>query len=223
MDYASHIGQDQWVADVLGNRAGYFLDFGAFDGVTISNTLYLERSLGWTGICVEPNPTYYPTVCAERVAICINAALWPTSGETVRLVDAHGLSSLDTFAKGDGNADVRAGMTQRVVDIETLNPTQVLDRFQAPAVIEYMSLDVEGCEYEVVSSIDLERYRVLLMTIEHNHHVEKKERIRAYLAARGYGVMQVKNDDFFFKIGEDYALDPAEHAVRIDREYAIRE
>lgn len=226
MEYASHIGQDRWVAEVFGNlKGGYFLDFGAFDGVSISNTLYLERALGWTGICVEPNPTYYPRLCAERRAICLNAALWPQPGETVRLVDAHGLSTIETFAREDDiNAEWRARETKRVVEIETLNPTQVLDRFGAPSIIPYMSLDVEGCEFEILSAIDLKRYNILLMTIEHNHDAPKKERIRAYLAERGYGVVQNKNDDFFFKReGVRYGNDPGALAELIDRTYPIRE
>lgn len=56
MEYYSHIGQDKWVAETFRRaRGGYFLDFGAFDGITTSNTIVLEKELGWTGICVEPN------------------------------------------------------------------------------------------------------------------------------------------------------------------------
>lgn len=221
MDYVSHVGQDRWVAEVLDQkREGYFLDFGAFDGVIISNTLYLERELGWRGICVEPNPRYYPNVCAERRVISVNNALWPVSGEIVNLVDAHGLSSLEAYAGSDKHAEIRAKCPS--VPIETLNPTQLLDRFKAPPVIDYLSLDVEGCEFEILSAIDLDRYKILLMTIEHNHQELKKSRIREYVAARGYGVVQNKNDDFFFRLDGEYELDPAEHAARVDREYRVR-
>ena len=94
MHYSSHIGQDAWVAECLQfKRDGFFLDFGAFDGETISNTYALEKELGWRGICVEPNPRYYPSLCRCRKCITVNAALWPISRELLRLVNPHGLGA----------------------------------------------------------------------------------------------------------------------------------
>ncbi|MFZ3584632.1 methyltransferase, partial [Loktanella sp. DJP18] len=53
--YASQAGQDRAVERILnGKRGGTFLDIGAYDGLTGSNSLYFERCLGWTGLLVEP-------------------------------------------------------------------------------------------------------------------------------------------------------------------------
>jgi FkbM family methyltransferase len=223
MEYASHIGQDRWVHEVFQTkRDGYFLDFGAFDGTTMSNTIFLERALGWQGICVEPNPTYYPTMCSVRKAICINAALLTRSREIVNIVDAHGLSSLDYLVESDCNAELRKSISARTVAIDTINPTELLDRFRTPQIIEYMSLDVEGCEFEILSGMDLDKYRILLMTVEHNHIRAKQDRIRAYLHERGYGVAQNKNDDFFFRLDFAYPVDPLMVAESVEREYPIK-
>lgn len=211
--YVGDLGQDRWVATVFeGRKGGYFLDFGAFDGKDMSNTLYLERELGWRGICVEPNPTYYPTLCAERVAICVNSALWSRSREVLSMVDAHGLSSFAHLKDGDSNASVRNRATQRVIEVETISPTDLLDRFSAPSEIDYMSLDVEGSEYDILTGIDFSRYTIKLMTVEHDCSTERQAKVRAYLARFGYAGLQMGYDDFFYRTDLDYPVPPAQVA-----------
>jgi hypothetical protein len=46
-------------------RHGTFVDLGCYDGVTYSNTWYFERKLGWSGVCVEPNPTVFPRIASQ--------------------------------------------------------------------------------------------------------------------------------------------------------------
>lgn len=207
--YASHIVQDRWVAETFARkRDGYFLDFGAFDGTDMSNTLYLERELGWRGICVEPNPRYYPLLCASRTSVTFNAALWPTSRDVLRMVDAHGYSSLDVFKDADSNAARRSDATLRKFEVETINPTELLQRFSSPHVIDYLSLDVEGAEYDILTGLDLARYDVRLMTVEHDCNEERKLRVRNYLRSFGYVGVQMSYDDFFFKEAGDYPVSP---------------
>ncbi len=197
--YSSHIGQDAWVAEcVQFKRDGFFLDFGAFDGETISNTYSLEKELGWRGICVEPNPRFYLSLCACRDCITANVALWPQSGELLRFLDAHGLSTIEAYKDVDANAGRREQATHGVIEVETINHTELLKRFDAPHLIDFLSLDVEGAEYEVLSALDLRTYAIALMTIEHNHDAPRQHKIRAYLARLGYEVLQNRKDDFFF-------------------------
>lgn len=199
MNCHSHIGQDAWVAECLRfRRGGFFLDFGAFDGTSISNTLALERDLGWRGICVEPNPRYYPALCAARRCITVNAALWHESRKQLEFVDAHGLSSIADFKDTDLNSQRRLEATRSLIRVDTLNPNELLERFEAPTLIDFLSLDVEGAEFDILNALDLRRYRIALMTIEHNHNHEHQKRIRDHLASFGYGVVQNRNDDFFF-------------------------
>lgn len=61
-----------------------------------------------------------------------------------------------------------------------------------------MSLDDEGAELEVLQAIDLERYKIALMSIEHNHHIEKKNKMRDHLAGFGYTAIEHRNDDLFY-------------------------
>lgn len=199
MDYKSHIGQDRWAAEVFGlRRDGYFVELGALDGVGHNNTYALEKDLGWTGIAVEANPTYYPEVCRNRSCIAINAAVWPESRVTVEMVDAHGLSSVVQYKDGDVMSGMRNDLTTRRFTMETINPTELLDRFQAPEFIEYLSLDIEGCELPVIKAVDLSRYKVALMTIEHSGDMVRADVVRTHLASFGYSYVHRMYEDWFY-------------------------
>ncbi len=229
MNYFSNAGQDKLVATVLKHRhAGYFLDFGAFDGVNDSNTYYFEKYFGWKGICVEPNPMWYASACAVRSCITANYALWSESRQQLEFVDAHGLSALAAFKDGDSNAEARNKYTQRVLKVDTINPTELLDRFSAPEYIDYLSLDVEGAEETVLKALDLNKYKIALMTVEHNHVDSKQQAVRQLLSKYGYEVAAYYNDDFFFnhkilrsRFGRDYN-DPVRAVEQTMSTYKIR-
>jgi hypothetical protein len=67
MQFHSQIGQDQWVHSVLGDkRYGFFVELGACDGISLSNTLFFERSLNWNGICIEPEQSMFDQLVRNR-------------------------------------------------------------------------------------------------------------------------------------------------------------
>src|ERR1700712_4764092 len=89
--YYSHMGADLWVAETLHfRRDAYFIEAGALEGLEASNTAMLEKTLGWRGIAVEANPTYYPKVCANRSCITVNSALTATSRQSVEMINVFG-------------------------------------------------------------------------------------------------------------------------------------
>ena len=62
--YHSQVGQDKFINEKVfrGLRNGYFVEIGAFDGVTFSNSYFFEKELGWKGICIEPMKKYYENI-----------------------------------------------------------------------------------------------------------------------------------------------------------------
>ena len=207
VNYASHIGQDQWVVECYrGLRDGYFLEFGAFDGITTSNTIYLERKLGWNGICVEANPNYYKSVCANRSCVIVNCALWPESRICMELEDAHGLSKLVAVESEGNTASLRASATRGIVKVDTLNPVELLNRYNAPTEIHYMSLDIEGAELAVLEALDFSQYCFGLASVEHNFEQPKRDAIRSIFKRHGYEVCELRNDDLFYNIAVLHGL-----------------
>ena len=73
--FVSQYGQDIVVSELMEDRSGTFLDVGAFDGISFSNSYYLEKHLGWKGVCVEPNPLQFPRLRESRSCICEQVAV----------------------------------------------------------------------------------------------------------------------------------------------------
>ena len=77
MKYYSQYGQDAFLYNkIFAYKAGngIFIDVGAYDGITFSNT-YLFEKLGWTGICIEPDPSSFEVLKKTRNCILENCAI----------------------------------------------------------------------------------------------------------------------------------------------------
>jgi FkbM family methyltransferase len=192
MNYVSQIGQDRWVESVLGpKRNGFFVELGACDGLYYSNTLHFERDAGWQGICIEPNDSYFFDLCKNRRCHVSNDLVFSHPGQSVDFSNCRATSGIlneNTGPFTDKESTVKKTTT-------TLD--QVLDNFGAPPIIDYLSLDVEGQEYAILSTFPFEKYKFRALTVEHNApHVgpELQTKIREILTANGYEYVK-GNDD----------------------------
>jgi FkbM family methyltransferase len=183
----SQILQDLWVCFELEERRnGFFVEFGATDGLTNSNTWLLENRFGWNGVLAEPNPFWRERLTENRSAQIEFRCVAARSGEVVTFLatdDADPeLSGIATFSGGDHFAQVRSA--GRRLDIETVSLNDMLEAHRAPHRIDYMSIDTEGSEYEILSNFDFSKHRVDLISVEQNKETES--RIQALLEGLGY-------------------------------------
>jgi FkbM family methyltransferase len=167
--YYAQSGQDEWVLEFLNNKTGgFFVDVGAYDGIQTSNTYTLEKFFNWNGICVEPTIQFYEKLRSNRECDCRNVALRSYSGNC---------QLNDQVVKKDATE----GETRCI----TFN-----DLFSGVRTkIDYLSLDVEGLELEILESIDYGLCDINLMTIEHNSYLlgqEYKNEIFKFLSSIGY-------------------------------------
>ena len=168
--------QDLWVlyeTEMLNN--GYFVEFGAFDGIVHSNTLILEQKFGWSGLLAEPNPDVASTLQANRTAIIDTRCVWSTSGEILQLLVTADpeLSTIDDRASQDTHSACRRESSRRV-PVETVSLSDLLDRYEVPAVVDYLSVDTEGTELELLTSFDWSRRKIGLVSVEHNHRADER-------------------------------------------------
>lgn len=185
---ASHaqILQDLWVTfETGGTRDGFFVEFGATDGRTNSNTCLLEQRYGWTGILAEPNPIWHANLRSNRTCRIDHRCVAARSGETVEFVATENpeLSTIAAYAANDHFALVRS-VAPRIV-VETLSLNDLLIRHEAPRRIDYMSVDTEGSEFEILNAFDFSRYDIGLFSIEHNN-TDQEARLDGLMAANGY-------------------------------------
>jgi FkbM family methyltransferase len=178
--------QDLWVAYELGGQTGgYFVDVGASDGVTSSNSWFLERELGWSGIVAEPARVWRAALAANRGCHIDNRCVWIETGRTLDFNQpAIGeYSTIDSFSDGDIHADRRRDGERYPVETVSLN--DLLAGWDAPRRIDYLSLDTEGSELDILQHFDFAARDVRLISVEHNHTARRRP-IFDLLTARGY-------------------------------------
>jgi FkbM family methyltransferase len=176
-------------------RRGTFFEAGANDGLTQSNTAYLERYLGWRGFLVEPLPEQCATCLRNRPgATVINAALASAekAGTTLDLRYANLMSIVDDPVRCLVPADEHLALGRqflgadlelggRRVAVNTTTVSRILEQAGDPE-IDFFSLDVEGYELEVLKGIDFDRHRPKTFLVE----VRDDMMLDAFFAARDY-------------------------------------
>lgn len=170
----SQAGQDLWVVEQMRGRCGgFFVDCGAHDGIQFSNTFLLEKDFGWTGICIEAAPTGYAALAKNRKCTCLQLAVYGKR-EMVPIRDDNMFGGVDpVWGK----------------PVQGMTLTEILDDHAAPAVMDYLSLDIEGCELDALKTLDHARYVFRAVTVEHNAYcmgTKYRDAMRAVLLGHGY-------------------------------------
>jgi FkbM family methyltransferase len=183
----SQILQDLWVCFELGEkRNGYFVEFGATNGLTNSNTWLLETCLGWQGILAEPNPFWHAALVANRRAAIDQRCVYSRTGDVVDFITTDNsdpeLSALAAVARRDHFARFRDKGTR--IQVETVSLNDLLAERGAPSEIDYLSVDTEGSEYDILSALDFDRYAIKLISVEQSPKTERE--IQRLLERKGY-------------------------------------
>ena len=156
--FNSQDNQDKYLEENIfkGYKNGIFLDVGAHDGISLNNTFFFEKMLGWKGICFEPNPDVFSILKLNRTAICLPIAL----------SDVEGIAE---FTKITGYSQTLSGLTKEyhpnytdrikeeaeefkcnaeIINVKTRTLNSVLEEYNFTN-IDFMSLDTEGSELKV--------------------------------------------------------------------------
>jgi len=182
----SQLGQDMFVLSELGfKKDGYFVEFGATNGVDLSNTYLLEKDLGWTGILAEPAKVWAEALTKNRKCHIDYDCVWSTSGEVLEFneVNAAELSTISTFSGVDEHATTRTSGTKYLVT--TISLLDLLKKYNAPKEIDYLSIDTEGSEFDILNAFDFDAYKFKVITCEHNF-TPMRVKIYDLLTSKGY-------------------------------------
>lgn len=183
----SQLMQDLFVLTEVGlrRRQGFFVEFGASDGISLSNTWLLEKRMGWKGILAEPARCWHESLTRNRTCAIDTDCVWSRSGEQLDFdeVSVGEFSTLSRFSKSDGHAEARVDKTSYQVPTVSLN--DLLRRHGAPAEPDYLSIDTEGSEFSILKELDFARFNFKVITCEHNY-TPMREQIRQLLEQAGY-------------------------------------
>lgn len=174
---------------------GFFVEAGAYDGVTYSNTYLLEKR-GWDGMCIEPNPRSYERCCMNRTATCLQAALveYKSQRTTTLLVP-----EMEILATLSTEHDAEIGIIHKNVNAEfngykrisvpALTLDSILRRFNA-VDIDLLSVDTEWTNGEVMRGANLQQHRPRVVVVEGGRGVRE--------AMASYHLCHVNVDNLFY-------------------------
>jgi FkbM family methyltransferase len=186
-DSKAQFRQDLFVLSHLDfMQNGYFVEFGATNGVSNSNTHLLESRFGWNGILAEPARCWHDALRRNRGKNVVDTrCVWAASGMTLRFneVEVASLSTIDTYSDGDMHSQARRNGT--TYEVTTVSLQDLLDQHGAPREIDYLSVDTEGSEFEILSHFDFDRYRFKIITCEHNF-TPMRAKLCELLTSKGY-------------------------------------
>ncbi len=203
MKFYSQIGQDRFLLENFfrGKRGGVFVDVGAYDGEQLSNTLFYEKSMGWTGLCIEPLPSAFAKLKATRRAIAENVCVADAEGEA-EFTEADDKGPHEKMFSGlSAHFDPRhikrleftTGRVTRRVPVVRLSSLLLKHGLTH---IDYMSIDTEGSEVAILSELDFSRFTVSVLTVEDNW---RDDRIPKLMAEKGYDLFARLEQDLVFK------------------------
>ena len=195
----SQFAQDLFVLSELANRAiePFFVEFGATDGIQLSNTFLLEKRLGWKGILAEPAKVWHEQLSKNRGCAVDHRCVTDSTGKQVEFLEVGApteefatstpeLSTVASFAgSGDWASDIR-GKNSRKYMVETVSLNDLLKGHNAPKKIGYLSLDTEGSELAILKGFDFANYSIEIITVEHNYIPEVRSGIHGLLTRNGF-------------------------------------
>ena len=161
-------------------RGGYFVEFGALDGIDDSNTLALENVFNWTGILAEPNVNFARVLQTNRKCIVETVAVGGESQVSRSFINYGNLSTFAEYADKDSHK--RDGV---LTHIEVITLTELLERNNAPKVIDFLSIDTEGSELEILTTFNFAKYQFNFICVEHNF-TQTKFSVLDLLSNNGY-------------------------------------
>ena len=195
----AQLGQDLWVIEQSGHkRGGFFVEFGATDGIALSNTYLLETDYGWNGLCSEPNPGFFKELEKNRRCTVTRDCILGCTGEEVTFILADVYGGVVDYADVDAHSDKRRAYEAKgkSVKLKTISLDDYLNRYDAPHQIDYISIDTEGSEYEILRNFPFDSWDVEMFTIEHNFTPQRAQ-IRDLMEGHGYRCVEKEWDDWF--------------------------
>jgi FkbM family methyltransferase len=205
-NYYSQWGQDRFINENIfkGKKGGVFVDIGAHDGVTLSNTLFFEKELGWSGLCIEPIVERYCELVKARNCICMNCCVYSknapvffrqNSGYTEMLsgisdtCDVRHLSRMSQEQKAFGGES--RTIKKQAYTLSTLLSINNIEK------IDYLSIDTEGSEYEILLGMDFKKFPTSVVDIECNYE-DTFSKVNNLMLENGFEKIAVLGGDWVY-------------------------
>jgi len=203
--YNSQDNQDRYLEENIfkGYKNGIYVDVGAHDGVSLNNTLFFEKTHNWTGINVEPIKTVFDKLQINRPNnINLNCAVFNKDGEA-KLLCNKGYTEMISGIKETFDIrhlhrlqkeNMQMGSSTELIKVDTKRLETICDEHNI-SHIHYLSIDVEGAEFEVIKSINFDKVFIDVIGFENNYN-DVSIPIVQYLQDKNFVIIHISLDIF---------------------------
>jgi len=214
VQWFAQVRQDEIVSALLRRkRGGYFIDLAANDAVKISNTYALENLYDWTGLCIEPNPQYWPGL-SYRKCLVVGAVIGASNMEEIQFKYPNRFGPKGGIV-GENFDNKQASKFGEDRPRYTVTLRDVFRRFRTPTQIDYLSLDVEGAEEFIMQSFPFDDYQFTVLTVE-----RPSDTLKSLLETNGYMFLKLlkRNSGETIWVHRSQLASLDQRAVEIDTE-----
>ena len=172
-------------------RGGTFLEFGAYDGITFSNTFLLEKLFNWSGILIDPIPKHFEQMKLNRNCLSIHAAITASKKEFVKILESPASNLSKPVSK--------RSITDKTHKVPAFTLSEIIDKYFPAKSLDFLSIDVEGEDLKILASIDFSKYEINSICVEHNNRIGSDEFLK-YMEDSGYALVwnEYSGNDFWF-------------------------
>ncbi len=193
--FSSQSGQDKIIKNSFfrSKKNGFFVEIGAFDGVMGSNCLYFEKIMNWDGIAIEPSKKQFEKLSKNRSCKVLNEAISSTEKEVEFIEVIDGLTQMSGIDDENYSAKLIIENNKKTKFNKNKIKTSTFDKNILTKEIDYLSIDIEGTELDVLKSINFQEYIIKVISVENNN--PEKIDFNSFL--------KKNNFSFFDRVGQD--------------------
>lgn len=191
-------------------KGGFFVEFGAGDGINLSNTFFLEKVLNWKGVLCEPSLEYFKKLKKNKnlrkLSKISNDLIWSENNKKIifqdnELLYLSKIKSIKRITQNkklhnfwENNSNFNRSYEKSTITLDTL-----LKKYKIKK-IDYLSIDTEGAEYSIIKNFNFNNYQIDLISIEHNFDSRIRNKIRRKLLKYKFKrIAELNNDDIYKK------------------------
>jgi FkbM family methyltransferase len=199
LDYSQQ-NQSIYMNELLNNkRNGFFIESGAHDGEYLSNSLYFEKNLDWTGLLIEPiKNSFDKLITKNRNVYAINACISKNKPFLAKFKSATVFSGREEYLTQTQKDHIKKYYDEKSDYVPCFSLNTILRALEIKNV-DMFSLDIEGMEWDVIESIDFSKFNIGLFCIEWFYLKDKKQKIHDHLLKNGYKFVTELEFDYFFQ------------------------
>lgn len=193
MDYSAY-KQSEVIDNLLkSKRDGFFVEVGAYDGESMSNSLFFELNRNWTGLLIEPIPQHYQNLISKKrnvysLNVCLAEKPIVAKFKEMGAMSARTIHMSKGLSSSFGNDYLYVPCFSLLTIMRAINKT----------VIDYLSLDLEGGESDFIKTFDFSKVNIKSFSIEFGANHDKINFFSSYLARFGYRLTSIGYFDLFF-------------------------